>query len=408
MTLIECFTDSHIDNVAASLRLRPEKMIMVGDAQEIEGPVWRYGKLLKRRGISTEVSVCNVRKKDIGEICAVLSGLLGKDDSFVIDLTGGDELVIMAVGGALALLDENKKRQVRVERYDYAAGTVVDCLADNRPVSCEPVELSVTEMIELHGGSLYPKSWQPPMNCTSRDVAGLWQVVSEEPKAWNLELPTLNQIESKSQSDSEERISVPMEDLRGTKGFAEKEETVRKLLERLDRRGVIEDRSSRDELDYTYASGLLRYCTRKAGNALEVKTLLEGRGVTEKGAPFFQDCLMSVSIDWDGVPHHIGEKTPDTRNEIDVVLMHGIVPLFVSCKNGNIEEAELYKLHTVAERFGGPHAKKMLIATELDRKSAASDRAFIQRAWDMDIYLVKDAGNLSGEEWQKVFRDAVR
>ena len=398
MTLIECFTDSHIDNVAASVRLQPEKMILVGDGQEMEGPARRYQKLLKQRGIS----------KDVGEICAVLSELLRKDDSFVIDLTGGDEPVIMAVGGALALLDENKRRQIRVERYDYDAGTVVDCLAENRPVSCPPVELSVTELIELHGGSLHPDSWQPPRNCTSREIAGLWQVVSEEPKAWNREIMLLNQFESNSQSGSERRVAVPLEDRREIKDYEEKEATVRKLLERLDRRGVIEDRSSRDELDYTYASDLLRYCTRKAGNALEVKTLLEGRGVTDKGAPFFQDCRMSVSIDWDGVPHHVGEKIPDTRNEIDVVLMHGVVPLFVSCKNGNIEEEELYKLHTVAERFGGPHARKMLIATELDRKSESADRAFVQRAWDMNVYLVKNAGNMSDGEWRKVFTDAVR
>ena len=408
MTLIECFTNSHVDNVAASLRLQPERMILVGDSQEMENPARRYRKLLEQRGLSTEVVLCGVQKKDVGEICGVLTGLLKKDDSFVIDLTGGDECVIMAVGGALAMLDEKKRRQVRVERYDYDAGTVVDCLADNRPVSCQTVNLTVTELIELHGGSLHPDSWQPPQNCTSRDIACLWQVVSEKPKAWNRELMLLNRFESTSEAGSGTRIKVPLENRWGTSDFYEQENTVRQLLERLDRRGVIEDRSSRDELDYTYASALLRYCTRKAGNALEVKTLLEGRGVTEKGMPFFRDCRMSVSIDWDGVPHHIGEKIPDTRNEIDVVLMHGIVPLFISCKNGNIEEEELYKLSTVAERFGGPHAKKMLIATELDRKSVTADRAFVQRARDMDIYLVKDAGNMSGEEWQKVFKDAVR
>ena len=44
MTLIECFTESHIDNVAASLRLRPDKLILVGDAREMEIPVRRYRK----------------------------------------------------------------------------------------------------------------------------------------------------------------------------------------------------------------------------------------------------------------------------------------------------------------------------------------------------------------------------
>ncbi len=408
MTLVECFTDSHVDNIAASLRLRPDRMILVGDGREMEAPVGRYRKLLKQRGLSTEVSVCPVQKKDAQEICAVLSGLLKKDDSFVIDLTGGDETVIMAVGGALAMLDGKKRQQVRVEKYDYGMLTVVDCMADNRPVPYKPMDLTVTELLELHGGCLHPDSYQPPMNCASRDIAGLWQVVSEEPKAWNQQIMLLNQFESDNISESEKRITVPLEDQRSSKGFEEKEKSVRQLLERLHRNGVIENRSSKDKLDYTYDTTLLRYCTRKAGNVLEIKTLLEGREVIEGGASFFGDCRMSVSIDWDGVPHHAGEKISDTRNEIDVVLMHGQVPLFISCKNGNIDEEELYKLHTVTERFGGPHAKKMLIATELDRKSDSADKAFIQRARDMGVYLVTDAGTMSDEQWEQVFKKAIR
>ena len=49
----------------------------------------------------------------------------------------------------------------------------------------------------------------------------------------------------------------------------------------------------------------------------------------------------------------------------------------------------------------------MLISTDLDRKSAAADRAFIQRAWDMDIYLVTDAGDLTAADWQEIFEKAV-
>ena len=117
---------------------------------------------------------------------------------------------------------------------------------------------------------------------------------------------------------------------------------------------------------------------------------------------------MGVSIDWDGVLQHPAQQLPDTRNEIDVVLIHGTTPLFISCKNGSIGEEELYKLHTVATRFGGPHAKKMLIATELNKKSAAANRAFTQRAWDMDIFLVPDAAELSADEWRDIFLQAIR
>ena len=57
MTLIECFTNSHIDNIAACLRLRPERLVMIGNVAEMEAPVKRYQKLLKQRFIATEITL---------------------------------------------------------------------------------------------------------------------------------------------------------------------------------------------------------------------------------------------------------------------------------------------------------------------------------------------------------------
>ena len=91
----------------------------------------------------------------------------------------------------------------------------------------------------------------------------------------------------------------------------------------------------------------------------------------------------------------------------DVILMHGVTPLFISCKNGSIAEEELYKLHTVATRFGGSHVKKMLVATELPKKGDNPNYAFIQRAKDMGIYLVTDAANLSIQGWRDALKQAT-
>lgn len=408
MTLIECFTDSHIDNIAACLRLRPDHMIMVGNADEMSAPVKRYRKLLKQRGIPSEISLCDVRKKDIGEICAAFARLIRKEDEYVIDLTGGDEPVIMAVGAVYAGLDSRQKLRIRVEKFDHSSNTLLDCIHDNRPLPYRQIALSVEEMIRLHGGSLHPNSDPLPQNCSRADLDKLWSIVSGAPKRWNSFIDALNKFENHSDTDSETRIHVPLDALRNISGFGEKESLIRDYLKKLRKNQLIDDRSSADALEYTYRSELLRYCTRKAGNVLEVKTLLEGRSVPENDALLFHDCRMSVSIDWDGVIHDPAKDVADTCNEIDVVLMHGATPLFISCKNGGIGDGELYKLHTVATRFGGPHAKKMLVATNLAQNKPASRRAFMQRAWDMDILLVTDAAKLSKEDWRKLFKQAIQ
>ena len=407
MTLIEYFTESHIDNIAACLRLQPKIMVMVGNATEMGEPIKRYKKLLKQRGIPTKVTMCDVQRMDLGEIYAALKKVILEAHDCVIDLTGGDECSIMAVGAVLAELPPEARQRIRVEKYDHEAGIVRDCINDNRKVPTTAPSLSVSELIALHGGVLHPNSYQPPADCNRRDLTGLWDIVSEAPKDWNRAIMLLSEFESRS--DSKMQVFLPLSSLHnGISNFESKETSVRDLLDKLQQKGIIDDQSNRNVLEYTYLSQILRYCTQKAGNVLEVKTLLEGRAIVENGKPYFNDCQMSVGIDWDGVVHDPMDHIPETRNEIDVVLMHGTTPLFISCKNGNIGEEELYKLHTVTERFGGLYAKKMLIATDLDRKSPSANRSFIQRAWDMDIYLVTDAAELSGGEWAQIFKKAMQ
>lgn len=404
MTLIECFTESHIDNITACLRLQPDKVVMLGDRKEMEAPVKRYQNLLKQRGWDTRIVMRDVEGRNFPELCAALGALVREEPDCVIDLTGGEEPVIMAVGAVLAGRMGGK---IRAERFDHGSGMVVDCISGKRSRPEKMADLSVEELIALHGGVLFPGSYQPPKEHSPRDLAGVWRMASESPKEWNRAITRLMEFESRS--DSKTQVYLPLRYISGSiSGFDEKEETVRDLLGKLHRYGVIDDRSSVGALEYSYTSPMLRHCTEKAGNVLEVKTLLEARSVKDQGMPFFQDCQMGVSIDWDSIIHNPMERIPETRNEIDVVAIRGMTALFISCKNGSIGEEELYKLSSVAERFGGSYARKMLIATDLDQKSHSGNRAFIQRASDMGIYLVTDAGELTPEEWKDIFKKAMQ
>lgn len=406
MVLIECFTSCHIDNIASCLRLQPDQLILVGDGTAMNDAVGRYRKLLKQRGQPTQIALCDVAGKDLPHICLALLDLIREDEDYVIDMTGGEELVIMAVGAVLAQLDGPRYRRIRVEKYDWKCGAVRDCIHNNRVLPGKPETLSVEELIMLHGGTLHPRAQQLPGDSSLAQIEALWQMASAAPRDWNRDIRLLGEFESRA--DSKMQVYLPLRYLRGSiPEFSKKESQMRQLLRKLHSCGVIFDRSSDHGLEYTYSSALMRYCTLKAGNVLEVKTLLEGQAVLENGAPFFLHSSMGVSIDWDGVLHPPSEGLAETRNEIDVILMHGMTPLFISCKNGTIDEGELYKLNAVAQRFGGPYAKKMLIATQMDRGRPAANRAFAQRAWDMDIFLVTDAADLSHQEWRQSFQRAV-
>ena len=97
-----------------------------------------------------------------------------------------------------------------------------------------------------------------------------------------------------------------------------------------------------------------------------------------------------------------------TKNEIDVLLVRGLVPVFVSCKNGDVDEEELYKFNTVAERFGGKYVRKLLVATNFATNDNKAPNALLQRAQDMGIVFETDAAHLTREGWQDLFRNVVK
>jgi hypothetical protein len=80
--------------------------------------------------------------------------------------------------------------------------------------------------------------------------------------------------------------------------------------------------------------------------------------------------------------------------------MHGVVPVFVSCKNGQVTPEELYKLNTVAERFGGRYAKKVLVAPALD-SLGETGKYVRRRAKEMHIKILDDVYDISDDELRR-------
>ena len=412
MTLIECFDESALENIAACLLLPVTKVILLGERSQMESAAQRYRAFLKNRGKNITVELRDTVKKDLKGLVNLLRSIVYAEDKCVIDLNGGDEMTVMAVGAMLAGLDDRQRKKVSVQRLDPETGTIQDCDGDGSVQKGQPAALSVEELIFLHGGIVHPRSFQPDNAYSAADLDSLWEIVTEDSHHWNTALGYLAEIEKYSSVLTDDRMTVfvVIGSLYHVQRLPDKLSCVRELLKKLADRGLIEDHSSENYLDYSFRSPLIRYCTEKAGNVLEVKTLLEARGLKDKGSFCFQDCRMGVSIDWDGkIFDSPGQESiPETRNEIDLILVQGLRPLFISCKNGHIGDDELYKLHTVATHFGGPNVRKMLIATNLNQKSDSANNALIQRAEDMQIYLVRDAAKLSSGQWRQIFRDAMK
>lgn len=75
----------------------------------------------------------------------------------------------------------------------------------------------------------------------------------------------------------------------------------------------------------------------------------------------------------------------DVLNEIDVLSLTGYVPTFISCKSGKMGAQQtlhaLYELDTVAKRFGGKYAKKILVTVK------ELGDVYMERASEMGIEI---------------------
>lgn len=398
MTLVECFDPNPIKNILACLRFMPDRLIIIGDENHIKNPLKIHQKIMNDRGICPQIIVRHVNLSDYTDTLSALTEIVNNELQCIIDVNGGKETVMMAIGVLLGTLTESQKNRVSVQGYNQFKNKDVD-LDGGRMFEGENISLTAEEIIALYGGTIHPTNDHQFEKYSVDDIEYLWKISGKDPNRWNKAISALNEFECRTISDTE--FYIPLDTAsQEIAGYKEKENLVFELLTQLENNALIRNRSFGNMLRYDYADPFYHYCTRKAGNVLELKTLFEARRVMENDAPYFDDFYMSISIDWDGVVHNSGECITETRNEIDLMLTRGITPIFISCKNGVIGEAELYKLHTVASRFGGNYARKALILTTDAYLSEGIER----RAKDMGIYIVRNAIEFTQEEWARAFK----
>jgi hypothetical protein len=184
--------------------------------------------------------------------------------------------------------------------------------------------------------------------------------------------------------ESNLKMSVERNEISGEPNFSQE------LLAELEKCGAIKNLRLGSQVSFVFKNKESLRCLTKAGQLLELLV-----AVTADELSIYNDVKTGVFIDWDGIVFE--DNRADVENEIDVVLMDGMVPVFVSCKNGSVDADELYKLAVVSERFGGKYAKKVLVTTRLDELGYKAEYIRL-RAKDMGIRIVENFDEMSGKE----------
>lgn len=374
MTIVEFFDEDAIENIASALLCRPDKVIFVGNnGKKMKKSRERYAQIMLDRGIEIEFDQKTAPRNNLGRIIEVLSEIAEQNEDCHFDIEGGDDLFLVAVG----MVYQKFGGKIGLHRYNISNNTITDCDADGRPQLVASDEISVDENIKIYGGRVLYRDEHPKgtihrefseQEC--RDINRLWNVCKRSAGDWNFLVSDLAEI---AENDGFSFVYP--------KKINHRDKNIFEGL--VDERLIHSLNITPTEVTFTCKNELVRSCLLTAGLTLElyitatVKDILD-----EDGKPYYNDFKTGVFIDWDG---KISEGA-DVENEIDVLMMRGMIPVFVSCKNGEVKSEELYKLSQVAERFGGKYAVKVLCVTDLSRTSGAD--AIKERAKSMDIKIV--------------------
>lgn len=402
-TLIELFDSCQIENVVASLRFKPEKVIFVGFKNIIkEDKKDAISKLFAQKNLNIKVEYEIVSRHDYDSIVNKLNTIIDLNDDCYFDITGGKEIVLTALG-EVALC-----RNVPVFLLNVITGEFVPVKNCSLPQT-EKSSLSIPECVAINGCSVMHNhkndfSWDLTSDFLN-DIETMWALCKNNCGLWNRECVLLENAEKFGKLDNTLFLKANINRLK------EKHcDTLVNIdfMKYLERKELISDFSYNGEtLELRYKNPQIHMCLSKAGNILELYVYSLLKEIANETPGYYDDIDVGVYIDWDGIIHAEEEKFYDTKNEIDVLLTRDLVPMFISCKNGDIPKEALYELETVANRFGGRYARKFLLASYIST-SSEKRKYLLQRAEDMRITVINNVHNMTRKELKSTLKKKIK
>lgn len=372
-----------IENVITCLHFKVDKVVFFG----------YYDVILEQRE-KTELFLkthCNVQKVVFhpvsqDDMISVLTTMRkevafeqGQGNDLYFDITGGESLVLVAFGmlsrefkASMHLYDVEKDKLIEMDEFP------VHQISES--VETQEIPLTLDLLVEMYGGKInhfLKKEIKSGDNEEfEADVAKIWEVAKENIDHWNYFSDFLR---SKMVPDEDLQVFRRKESLEKALAAAPgKMKTLRDLnafVAPLAEKGILKDfKDTKDKYSFRFKNEAIKDCLWEGGSVLELHTYQQEKKTSD-------DCRVGVHLDWDGKIHY--EPGVDVLNEIDVLALRGNVPTFMSCKSGKMDSKQvlhaLYELDTIAKRFGGIYAKKVLITTR-----SFSD-VYMERAAEMEI-----------------------
>lgn len=382
---IEFFDSEPLENLITCLNFKMDKVIFFGHSDTMtESRIQDTRRALRNICGIEEVEFITVSQKSLYKVLELLekeiTAEMKSGNTCFFDLSGGEDLVLVAMGMLATQYKVPLHKFALPENELYLLTKWDKVPRIDEVVERRDLQLTLDDIIGLHGGVInYRQQKDVKNNLQDKEfrtaVKVMWEIANDNQKKWN----GLSSVfkECTKYEDEYQRVRVSVKAMKQAMNRIPDIISVKELSNYLERLGnqTILERVSIDEemIKFSYKTPLIRDCLLDAGCLLELHTYYER---VESGR--YSDCRVGVHIDWDG---EISGREIDVENEIDVMLLEGVVPVFISCKNGRVNQMALYELDAVANRFGGKYVRKELSATQ------EITPGYLKRAEEMGIIV---------------------
>ena len=369
-----------IENLITCMNFKVDKVVFFGYHKVMEEQKARTEKFLKKY---CEVKIVVFHPLSQNDLQSTLNTMRkevqhehDQKNQIYFDITGGESLILVAFGML------SKELETPMHMYDIAADKLIELddgvkASISKDVEIRKIPMTLKLLVKMHGGKISKNLHKEIKGIDDLefmdDVEKIYQIAKQNRDYWNpfsdFLRTTMVPVDAETLQVSKRAQTV----LDALSASATKMKTVKKLNEIVDAlaaTGVITDVDHENgHYRFKFKNQKIKDCLWEGGSILKLHTC-------HKESRHSNECQVGVHLDWDGVIHD--QLGVDVLNEIDVLVLDGNVPTFISCKSGKMGAQQslhaLYELETVARRFGGKYAKKVLV-TAKDLQPVYMDRA---------------------------------
>lgn len=368
-TLIELYDERPVENVISTEMFRPERTVFIctPEVAQNKNLQKKLAQYFKSRNIRCNLEFVPASVVSADDVAEKIKAVAEKYPDCAVDIAGGTDAALFAAG---MVCGQNKLPVFTYSRKQNKFYSISNAeFAHELP--CE-IRLKIEDCFLMAGGSIrtgrvdnrvlgkYDSLFKPFFDCFMRYK-----------KDWTKVITYIQRISQTHADDADPLCAEGAKCVKGEHGS--RVYAPEKTLSELERIGMIRNLSVTDEkVSFVFKDERCRVWLRDVGSVLELYTR---KVCMDTG--LYDDVRTSVIVDWQG------DNRPDNvTNEIDVMAVRGVRPVFISCKACAVKTEALNELAILRDRFGSGIAKAAIVTTEQGRKIMR------HRAQELDIAVI--------------------